>query len=88
MRDVSGVGIALRGAPATTVFQNTVVARDRDMLVGISLVANPAHREASAELGGVFIRCVLDFSLSTSSLELTSRSLSLAVATGSTPHRP
>ncbi|KPV72174.1 uncharacterized protein RHOBADRAFT_56004 [Rhodotorula graminis WP1] len=56
VRDVSGVGIALRGAPATTVFQNTVVARDRDMLVGISIVANPAHREAASELGGVFIR--------------------------------
>lgn len=59
MRDVSGVGISLRGAPGTTVFQNTVVARDRDMLVGISLVANPLHREAAAELGGVYIRSVL-----------------------------
>lgn len=58
IRDVSGVGIALRGAQGTQVYQNTVVARDRDMLVGIALVANPKVKAKAGELGGVVVRCV------------------------------
>lgn len=57
VRDVSGVGIALRGAPGTQVYQNTVVARDRDMLVGIALVANPMVQAKADELSGVVVRC-------------------------------
>ncbi|BGP47426.1 hypothetical protein JCM10450v2_003278 [Rhodotorula kratochvilovae] len=56
IRDVSGVGIAVRGSPGTQVFQNTLVARDRDMLAGISLVANPVFRGKAGELGGVTVR--------------------------------
>ncbi|GAA5829827.1 hypothetical protein JCM11251_007898 [Rhodosporidiobolus azoricus] len=56
IRDVSGIGIALRGAPGTQVHQNTIVARDRDMLVGISLVANPVFHNKIADLGGVVVR--------------------------------
>ncbi|BGP15412.1 hypothetical protein JCM10213v2_003380 [Rhodosporidiobolus nylandii] len=56
IRDVSGVGIAVRGAPGSQIYQNTIAARDRDMLVGISLVANPVFHGKSAELGGVIVR--------------------------------
>ncbi|GAA5906553.1 hypothetical protein JCM6882_004468 [Rhodosporidiobolus microsporus] len=56
IRDVSGIGIALRGAPGTQVHQNTIVARDRDMLVGISLVANPVFHNKVADLGGLVVR--------------------------------
>ncbi|GAA5892295.1 right-handed parallel beta-helix repeat-containing protein [Sporobolomyces salmoneus] len=56
IRDVSGVGIAIRGAPGSQVHQNTIVARDRDMLVGISLVANPIFVKPGAEIAGVSIR--------------------------------
>ncbi|GAA6007418.1 hypothetical protein JCM10207_006335 [Rhodosporidiobolus poonsookiae] len=56
IRDVSGVGIAIRGAPGTQIHENTIVARDRDMLVGISLVANPVFHNKVAALGGVMIR--------------------------------
>lgn len=56
IRDVSGVGIALRGAHGTQVTQNSVVARDRDMLVGITVVAHPAFTTRAAHVGGVVIR--------------------------------
>ncbi|GAA5963808.1 hypothetical protein JCM3765_004024 [Sporobolomyces pararoseus] len=56
IRDVSGVGIAIRGAPGSQVHGNTVVARDRDMLVGISLVANPIFVKPGVEIAGVSIR--------------------------------
>ncbi|GJN89541.1 hypothetical protein Rhopal_002528-T1 [Rhodotorula paludigena] len=56
IRDVSGVGIAVRGSPGSQVFQNTIVARDRDMLSGISLVANPVFRGRAGDLGGVTVR--------------------------------
>ncbi|BGP31399.1 hypothetical protein JCM10296v2_003163 [Rhodotorula toruloides] len=56
VRDVSGVGIALRGAQGTQVYQNPVVARDRDMLVGIALVANPKVKAKAGESGGVVVR--------------------------------
>ncbi|GAA5859701.1 hypothetical protein JCM8547_006990 [Rhodosporidiobolus lusitaniae] len=56
IRDVSGVGIAVRGSPGTQVSQNTIVARDRDLLVGISLVANPIFHNVLAGLGGVVVR--------------------------------
>ncbi|TNY18835.1 hypothetical protein DMC30DRAFT_36223 [Rhodotorula diobovata] len=56
IRDVSGVGIAVRGAPGSRIYHNTVVARDRDMLAGISLVANPVFRHDTAALGGVTVR--------------------------------
>ncbi|GAA5882267.1 hypothetical protein JCM16303_002311 [Sporobolomyces ruberrimus] len=56
IRDVSGVGIAIRGAPGSQVHQNTVVARDRDMLVGISLVANPLYVKPGVEIAAVSVR--------------------------------
>ncbi|KAK4055479.1 hypothetical protein OIV83_000025 [Microbotryomycetes sp. JL201] len=55
VRDVSGVGIMLRGAHGTQVLQNTVVARDRDMLVGISIVAHPVFTKKRANMGGVTV---------------------------------
>ncbi|GAA6063733.1 hypothetical protein JCM10212_000772 [Sporobolomyces blumeae] len=56
IRDVSGVGIAVRGAPGTQVLQNTVVARDRDMLSGIAVVSNPIFVKPGVESHGVAIR--------------------------------
>ncbi|GAA5830546.1 hypothetical protein JCM3770_000812, partial [Rhodotorula araucariae] len=56
VRDVSGIGIAVRGSPGSQIFQNSIVARDRDMLAGISLVANPVFRGKASELGGVTVR--------------------------------
>lgn len=58
VRDVSGVGIALRGAPGTQVTTNSIIARDRDMLVGIAIVANPVFTAHPAHDGGVIVRCV------------------------------
>ncbi|KAK4057804.1 hypothetical protein OIO90_001023 [Microbotryomycetes sp. JL221] len=55
VRDVSGVGIMLRGAHGTQVLQNTVVARDRDMLIGISIVAHPVLTKKRANMGGVIV---------------------------------
>lgn len=52
--DVSGVGIALRGAYSSQVTQNAIAARDRDLLAGIALVANP--KLARRLSGGVVIR--------------------------------
>jgi hypothetical protein len=46
----------IRGAPGTQVHQNTIVARDRDMLVGISIVGNPIFHNLVADLGGVILR--------------------------------
>lgn len=56
LRDLSGVAIAIRGGPGTQVIQNTIVARDRDMLVGISVVAHPVFNKRVAHAGGVIIR--------------------------------
>ncbi|GAA5864474.1 hypothetical protein JCM1840_000513 [Sporobolomyces johnsonii] len=56
IRDVSGVGIAIRGAPGSQVHQNTIVAHDRDMLVGISLVANPIFNKRAGQAGGIVVR--------------------------------
>ncbi|KAL8290038.1 hypothetical protein RQP46_002977 [Phenoliferia psychrophenolica] len=55
LRDISGVGIAVRGSPGTQVIQNTIVARDRDMLVGISVVAHPIFSK-KVKHGGVIVR--------------------------------
>ncbi|KAM0746546.1 hypothetical protein T439DRAFT_329658 [Meredithblackwellia eburnea MCA 4105] len=55
LRDISGVGIAIRGGPGTQVIQNTIVARDRDMLVGISIVAHPVFTTRPVHTGGVII---------------------------------
>ncbi|GAA6035740.1 hypothetical protein JCM8097_005677 [Rhodosporidiobolus ruineniae] len=55
IRDVSGVGIALRGGPGSEIRQNTVVARDRDMLVGISVVANPIFHGKAVDIGQILI---------------------------------
>ncbi|GAA6024697.1 hypothetical protein JCM11491_003619 [Sporobolomyces phaffii] len=56
IRDVSGIGIAIRGGPGSQVHQNTIVARDRDMLVGISLVANPVFVKPGVDIAAVSIR--------------------------------
>ena len=58
IRDVSGAGIAVRGAPGTQVHQNTIVARDRDMLAGIAIVANPIFVKPGVEIDGVAVRYV------------------------------
>jgi hypothetical protein len=46
----------LRGAHGSQVTQNTIVARDRDMLVGISIVAHPVFTRRAAHVGGVIVR--------------------------------
>ncbi|GAA5892231.1 hypothetical protein JCM5296_003213 [Sporobolomyces johnsonii] len=56
IRDISGVGIAIRGAPGSQVHQNTVVAHDRDMLVGISLVAHPIFNKRAGQASGIVVR--------------------------------
>lgn len=56
IRDVTGMGIAIRGSPATQVVQNTIVARDRDMLAGVAIVAHPAFRGSSRPDQGVIVR--------------------------------
>nr|CRX78995.1 hypothetical protein ls5930a1_00061 [Leucosporidium scottii] len=56
IRDISGVGIMLRGAHGSQITQNTIVARDRDMLVGISIVAHPVFTRRAAHVGGVIVR--------------------------------
>ncbi|GAA5927355.1 right-handed parallel beta-helix repeat-containing protein [Sporobolomyces koalae] len=55
IRDISGVGIALRGAPGTQVHQNTIVARERDMLAGIAIVANPIFVKSKVQINGVSV---------------------------------
>ena len=52
--DVSGVGIALRGAYSSQVTGNSVTARGRDLLAGIALVANP--KLVRPRSGGVVVR--------------------------------
>lgn len=56
VRDVTGIGIALRGGPATQVVQNTIVARDRDMLAGIAIVSHPAFRSRVSNDDGIVVR--------------------------------
>lgn len=58
VRDVSGAGIILRGAPGTQVHHNVIVAQDRDMLVGISAVANPVYGKDAEQQRPLFIRYV------------------------------
>ena len=38
--------------------QNTIVARDRDMLAGIAIVANPIFVKPGVEIDGVAVRYV------------------------------
>ncbi|GAA5986864.1 hypothetical protein JCM10908_000930 [Rhodotorula pacifica] len=56
VKDVSGVGIALRGSAGAQVHHNTVVADDRDMLVGISIVANPHASVDAAHQRAIYVR--------------------------------
>lgn len=56
VKDVSGVGIALRGSAGAQVHHNTVVADDRDMLVGISVVANPHAAIKASKQRAIYIR--------------------------------
>ncbi|TKA57675.1 hypothetical protein B0A53_00824 [Rhodotorula sp. CCFEE 5036] len=56
VKDVSGVGIALRGSAGAQVHHNTVVADDRDMLVGISIVANPHAAVQAPKQRAIYVR--------------------------------
>lgn len=87
LRDISGVGIAIRGGPGTQVSQNTIVARDRDMLVGISVVAHPVFSKRPVQAGGVVIQSVV-FRFPPPPLPFLTIPLVLSVRTRSTPPRP
>ncbi|SGY78977.1 BQ5605_C008g05004 [Microbotryum silenes-dioicae] len=53
--NVSGAGIILRGAPATSVASNIITAIDRDMLVAIAAVPNPRFGLRDHEQAGLTI---------------------------------
>lgn len=58
VRDVSGAGIILRGAAGAQVHHNVVLAQDRDMLVGISMVAHEVFKQDPEDQRPIYIRCV------------------------------
>ncbi|KAI5476896.1 Pectin lyase fold/virulence factor superfamily protein [Pseudohyphozyma bogoriensis] len=82
IHSVSGVGIALRGAHGSQVLSNTIVAKDRDMLVGISVVNHPVIEILGLDkgMGGVVIR--------DNSIHAASAMIRIGISTGASAWAP